>query len=230
MRALWCGALIVLSACGESHATDAGVDAGMRDAGHDAGPFDAGRDAGRDAGPFDAGPNGVCIPYVFDLMAPPDGGRGLGETIAAAVGQCVRAACVDCAIAGGYGEACNGGTLTTCVLACVESNDLGECPAAGCPMGQSCDTSVTPSVCRSEDVTTVTDAIAAGSVDLECTTCFVQIAQCIAQNACTVRCVDSSSCDCGLCMCNAGCLSSFSYCSGLPPFRDCAEIRATCGP
>ncbi len=207
----------------DTGATDAGLDSGGTDSGaSDSGGTDAGEDsaiadAGADVGPVDGG-TGLCIAYGATL------GGGLGRTIGDAVAACGRGTCVSCALAGGTGASCgDGGTMTSCVLDCIEANEFGSCAAGTCDAGETCD----GTVCRNDAATAVNAALLAGDVDLACTSCFAGISQCVVANDCALDCL-AGGCACDTCQCDNDCPADYDTCSGLGPYLDCAMVASMC--
>jgi hypothetical protein len=193
-----------------------GEDAGLEDA--SAGPdTSTGDAAAADAStPIDGG-TGLCLDYEAAIAG------GLGSTIADAVQACARGACLSCALAGGTGTMCGeGGTMRSCVLDCIATNDFGECSGGTCDAGETCD-----GVCRNDAVTAVNEAITGGDLDQGCAGCFAGITDCIVANSCAPRCL-APGCSCDECQCDNECPAEFVGCSGLAPYLDCAMVAAMC--
>jgi hypothetical protein len=168
-------------------------------------------------------PTAACVAFASELAA------GLSTSLGTAVNECGRGACISCALASGRGTACGtGGTLASCIVDCIETNDAGACEDGACSAaGTTCDTA--SGRCRSDAASAVRDAITAGTLDLACTGCFAAIADCIASEGCLTSCA-AGGCACDRCQCDAGCDVAFTTCSGLPAYLDCEEVTTTCGP
>lgn len=206
--------------------SDSGVDAPPGD---DAGADDAGEpiDAGEtpdgevpDATMDDAGPIGACVAFAPALEA------GLGTHLGNAIAYCTRQRCLACAIAGGTGPDCTGGTLSSCILACVRDGDAGPCGTDGsCDTGATCEPSTNR--CSLDAAAEVRAAIARGELDDACTGCYAGISECVATESCTLSCL-SPGCTCDVCQCDNGCPAAFAACSGLAPYLDCAAVASSC--
>lgn len=208
------------SSCRGAPACDAEVDAG----GTDAGGTDAG-DA-NDGGPDAPAPlvTDACVPFASALDA------GLGAALGQAVGGCTARSCASCALADGRGASCGpGATMTSCILECIEENDLGECESDGSCSAADADCDVAAGRCRSRALAEVNRALLVGEIDLDCVTCHAEVSDCIVTESCLVSCA-GAGCPCDRCQCDVGCPDRFATCSGLPPPLDCAGVPTTCGP
>lgn len=148
----------------------------------------------------DTGTTGACVDFVAGL------GGDLGDAIGVAVQSCGREACIDCAFAGGSGEDCGaGGTMDSCISACIESEECGTSDASD------------------EACVAVNDALEAAELDLDCLSCYVGITSCVVAGSLATSCAAvcaNPSCECDTCQCDHDCPDEFGECSGLAALLD----------
>lgn len=150
----------------------------------------------------------ACVAFAAGL------GGGLLPTIGTAVTECGRGACITCGLGGGSGEACGeGGTMTSCILDCLQDTDA-------------------PSTAKAA----VQAAIAADEVDLACLGCSAAITQCVVDNGCAIICATGDTCEgdadddgCYECQCAADCPDDFGACSGLASIFDAPDCETDPG-